>query len=156
MGWENYHLFEFNLEGYRIGVVDEEESKGYGSGEVLDSTTVKLSDVITEQKEVFNYLYDFGDGWEHKIKIEKFHDIDNTLNYPTCIDGQMNCPPEDCGGIGYFYHSIDILKDKKHPDYKIIALSFTKKYNPESFNKEKVNKQLGKLDRYIKKWLNGE
>lgn len=157
MGWDNYHMFEFDLEGYRIGEVDEDEkSNGYGGDQVLNSIEVKLSDVITQQKDIINYLYDFGDGWKHQIKVEKFHNIDNTLKYPICIDGQMNCPPEDCGGIGSFYHCIDVLKDKKHPDHKAIAQWFNKKYNIEQFDKEKVNRKLKGLDKYIRKWISGE
>ena len=146
MGWGSYHLYEFKLEGYRIGEVDEEEkNNGYGSDEVLDSTTIKISDVVTQSKDIINYLYDFGDGWKHRLKVEKFHGIDKVLNYPNCIDGQMNCPPEDCGGIGSFYHCIDVLKDKKHPDHKEVNQWFNKKYNPEQFDKEKINRKLIKL-----------
>ena len=155
MGWDNYHMFEFDLEGYRIGELDENED-GYGSDQMLDSTAVKLGDIITQQKDNFNYLYDFGDGWKHQIKVEKFHNADANVNYPICIDGQMNCPPEDCGGIGSFYYCIEVQKDKKHPEYKEIAQWFSKKYDPTMFDKEKINRKLKGLDKYIRKWINGE
>jgi hypothetical protein len=39
MGWDNYHMFEFDFEGYRIGEVDEDEKdNGYGSDQLLDCT----------------------------------------------------------------------------------------------------------------------
>ncbi len=79
------------------------------------------------------------------MKVEKFHGIDMVLNYPTCIDGQMNCPPEDCGGIGSFYHCIDVLKDKRHPDHKEVNQWFDKKNKPEQFDMEKINRKLKKL-----------
>ena len=146
MGWKNYHLFEFNLEGFRIGEVDEEEkSDGYGSDKILQATAVKLSDIAAQPKDHINYLYDFGDGWLHQIKVEKISSIDKRVTYPICIDGEMNCPPEDCGGMGLFYHCLDVLKDKKHPEHKEISSWFNKKYDPELFDKEKVNKQLLKL-----------
>ncbi len=157
MGWDNYHMFEFDLEGYRIGEVDEnEKSNGYGSDQVLDSRDVTLNDIISQQKDIITYMYDFGDGWRHQIKVEKFHNIDKTIKYPTCIDGQMNCPPEDCGGIHSFYHYVDVLKNKKHPEYKEITQWIGKKYNIEQFDKEKVNRKLRKLDKYINDWLRGE
>ncbi len=147
MGWSNSHLYEFNLEGYRIGEVDEEEKNNrYSSSEVFSSTTIKISELVTQPKDSINYLYDFGDDWKHQIKVEKFHGIDTVLNYPICINGQMNCPPEDCGGIDLFYHCIDVLKDKKHPDHQEVTRWFTKKYNPEQFDKEKINRKLKKLD----------
>ena len=151
-GWDNYHMFEFDLEGYRIGEVDEEEKdNGYGSDQLLDSREVRLKDVITQPKDIINYLYDFGDGWRHQIKVEKFLPIDTATKYPTCIDGQMNCPPEDCGGIGSFYHCIDVVNDKKHPNYKEIAQWFNKNYDIKKFDKEKVNRKLKVLDKYIRK-----
>ena len=156
MGWENYHLFEFSLEGYRIGEIDEEEKTGgFGSDQLLDGRGVKLSDVITRPNDVITYSYDFGDGWKHRMEVEAFHPVDKSLTYPICTDGAMACPPEDCGGIHSFYHSLDILKDKKHPDYKETAQWFPKKYKPQQFDKEKVNRQLAKLDTYIRKWLSG-
>ncbi len=156
MGWDNYHMFEFDLEGYRIGEVDEEEKdNGYGSDQLLDCTSVTLKDLITQKKEVFKYLYDFGDGWKHVIKVENLLNIDTTVNYPICIDGEMNCPPEDCGGIRSFYHCLEVLKDKKSDEYQEISEWFSKKYKPEQFDIGKVNKQLKKLDKYISKWLSG-
>jgi Plasmid pRiA4b ORF-3-like protein len=157
MGWDNYHMFEFDLEGYRIGEIDEEEkNNGYGSDQVSDCREVTLGDLITQQKEIINYLYDFGDNWRHEIKVERFLNIDNATLYPTCIGGQMNCPPEDCCGIHSFYNCIEVLKNKKHPDYKDIAEWFAKRYNPTKFDKEKVNRQLKKLDKYVRNWIGDE
>ena len=154
MGWENYHMCEFNIEGYRIGdIFEEEKTGGNGNDSVLDSRIVKLCDVLTFKDEVFQYEYDFGDGWEHTIKVEDFLDIDNKHGYPVCIAGLMACPPEDCGGIQGFYRYLEILKDKKHPEYKELKRWMPRGYDPARFDKEKVNKQLDKLDKYIAKWL---
>lgn len=155
MGWRNYHFFEFNLEGYRMGKVEEEMSDGYGSNELMEARDVALKDLITHPQEVISYLYDFGDGWKHQITVEQWLPKDATANYPACIAGEMNCPPEDCGGIGSFYHYLDILKDKQHPEHKETARWMGKTYNPERFDKERVNRQLSKLDQYIQKWLSG-
>lgn len=152
MGWENYHLFEFSLQGYRIGEIDEEEkSSGFGSDQLLDFTAVKLSDIVTGPNDVMTYSYDFGDGWKHRIEVEAFLSADKALHYPVCTAGQMACPPEDCGGIHSFYHCLDILKDKTHPEYNEIAEWFDKTYKPEKFDKEEVNHQLENLGAYIQK-----
>lgn len=155
MGWKNYHMFEFDVEGYRIGEIDEEE-EDYGDGQLLDATTVALKDIITQKGDVINYEYDFGDSWEHQIKVDEFLGVSKSITYPTCINGQMNCPPEDCGGIDSFYNSLDILKNKTHSEYKEIYEWFPKKYNPKKFDIEKVNKRLKKLDGYISEWLSGD
>ena len=64
------------------------------------------------------YLYDFGDSWEHESLIKKRLLRNKQMNYPVCVDGKLNCPPEDCGGIPGFYELLRILSDKRHPERK--------------------------------------
>lgn len=145
MGWQNYHLFEFKVNNYRIGEPDDEF--GYhGSNQVLDAKEVTLDRLIIEHKEEFRYEYDFGDSWSHKIVVEKFLTKEKSLNYPHCIDGKLNCPPEDCGGIPGFYNLIEIMENKKHPERKEMLAWLGAEYDPEVFNKEQVNKTLELLD----------
>jgi hypothetical protein len=156
MGWQNYHAYEFNVEGYRIGtVIEEDKDLGYGTDSLLDAETTKLVDVITHIGDIIKYEYDFGDGWEHTLEVEGFLDADHHIIYPYCIEGGMSCPPEDCGGIHGFKNCLEILKDKKHPEYKDLKRWMPRGYDPTKFDNGKVNKQLVKLDKYIDKWLNG-
>lgn len=48
-------------------------------------------------KRKFNYLYDFGDSWHHRIKVEKTLPAIACPQVPYCIDGANACPPEDVG-----------------------------------------------------------
>lgn len=57
------------------------------------------------------YTYDFGDSWEHGIVLEKRLPVDPNMTYPVCTDGQLACPPEDCGGIPGFYDLVEALND---------------------------------------------
>jgi len=101
MGWKNYHLFEFNVDGYSIGMVDESEF-GFGNSQVLAAKNVSLLDIIASNEFSFQYRYDFRDCWIHEISIQKWGEVEDNGIFPICVDGQLNCPPEDCGGIdGY-------------------------------------------------------
>lgn len=155
MGWTNSHLFEFNLDGYRVGMIDEKDTR-YGSGQLLDSGKTLLTDILSLEKDYFQYKYDFGDSWVHEITLDKLLKREDKTIYPRCFGGEMNCPPEDCGGIKGFYGLLSILQDKKHPEYKEIKAWLGKKYNPESFDVVKVNKQLKQLKSYISKWNSPE
>ena len=42
----------------------------------------------------FTYLYDYGDGWEHRVTVEKILPPDPGLKLPQCLDGANACPPE--------------------------------------------------------------
>jgi hypothetical protein len=153
MGWQNYHLFEFNLDGFRVGLIEEsEKGNGYGSDQVLDAATLCISDIISTERETFYYNYDFGDCWMHEITIEQAVNSPVKVTYPICIDGKFNCPPEDCGGILGFYDILNIIQDKNHPEYKETRQWVGKKYNPEVFDKEKINKKLRQLRKYIARW----
>jgi hypothetical protein len=156
MGWHNYHMYEFNVEGYRIGAIYEDEKvDGFDNNNLLDSATTKLCDVVSSVGDVIKYEYDFGDSWEHTIVVEAFLIASSERAYPMCIAGEMACPPEDSGGIYGHYSNLEILKDKKHPHYKQTKIWMPRGYNPDKFNIDKINKKLDKLDNYISKWLRG-
>ena len=44
------------------------------------------------------YEYDFIDGWQHDLRLERILPLDSRRHYPICIGGRRAAPPEDCGG----------------------------------------------------------
>ena len=148
MGWENYHLFEFIINGQRFGVTDEEFD--IGDDEITDAKNVKLDTVINEGIKSFIYLYDFGDGWHHSIEVEDIAGIKENTNTPLCLGGAMNCPPEDCGGLPSFYHLVEVLNDKNHPEHSQIEEWLGEHYDPKQFELALVNTILADLDAYIR------
>ena len=112
-GWENYHLFQFSPKGFGSHPVIKNpfEDEGY---EFMNATKTKLDKIFGEEGQIFIYIYDFGDGWEHKITLEKISE-DKILK-ADCIDGKGACPPEDCGGPWGYMNMIEILKDPENPE----------------------------------------
>ncbi|MEO8828728.1 plasmid pRiA4b ORF-3 family protein [Lapillicoccus sp.] len=45
------------------------------------------------------YLYDFADGWEHRVTLESIAPLAPGAREPVCLGGARGCPPEDVGGI---------------------------------------------------------
>lgn len=144
-------MFEFNLDGYRIGMIEENEFGNKGN-EHLDATKILLTDILSLEQDSFEYNYDFGDCWVHEITLDQPVEKEGKDVYPKCISGQLNCPPEDCGGIAGFNDMQKILKDKKHPDHKETKNWVGKNYDPGSFVLAKVNRQLKQLQKYISRW----
>ncbi|MBU3923989.1 MAG: plasmid pRiA4b ORF-3 family protein [Nanoarchaeota archaeon] len=135
MGWENYHLYEFDVGGVKITPDDGEADYDF-----LDSKKVSLRDYLKE-KQRFNYLYDFGDCWRHRIVFEKIVDCEDL---PKCVDGERACPPEDCGGGWGYEEMMEISKDKKHPEYEEKIVEWLgEDFDFEKFDLEEVNKGLG-------------
>lgn len=93
MGWTDFHLHQFIIYGKRYGV-----SRVGGIWFADDPDKVRLCDLQFREKGRFLYEYDFGDLWQHEIRVEKKLPIDPKKIYPVCIGGARSTPPEDCGG----------------------------------------------------------
>ncbi len=62
------------------------------------------------------------------------------------------CPPDDCGGIDQYYYWLDVLNDKKHPEYKDIKSWVPGGFKADRFDIRKINKQLSGIASYIIRW----
>ena len=92
-GWSDAHLNGFHIHGQDYGV--------YHDGGVSFSTNpnqVRLCDFKFRINERFSYEYDFGDCWQHVVRVEAHLKPEDKMTYPRCIGGQRRAPPEDCGG----------------------------------------------------------
>ncbi|MGK0720760.1 plasmid pRiA4b ORF-3 family protein [Leucobacter sp. W1478] len=103
MGWFDCHLHRFRTSNDRnppgfITQFDLDE----GDDGILEDD-VRLDQVVAAQGDKLWYDYDFGDGWEHILRVEQV--LDTPPQSPRCITGKLACPPEDCGGV-WGYHEI--------------------------------------------------
>jgi hypothetical protein len=149
MGWENCHLFEFKVHNYRFGEPDDEFDL-YAKDKLLDAAAETLGSVLTTTAEKFEYEYDFGDGWKHQIEVEEFLPRESKAKYPLCTAGELNCPPEDCGGVWGYYALLKILQNKKHPEREDMIAWLGRPYDADDFNLARINKNLTKLSKSLK------
>jgi len=133
-GWTNSHLHQFVLGERRIGMKGIDEF----SDDVEDEKRVKLSQ-IAEAKSRLLYEYDFGDGWEHQIVVEKVLPAVDGVRYPTCIDGKRACPPEDCGGVGGYARLLEIIADPKHEEHAEMLEWLGRPFDPDAFDIMEAN-----------------
>ncbi|MDC0584651.1 plasmid pRiA4b ORF-3 family protein [Bacteroidales bacterium] len=140
MGWYDSHLFEFENKNYRIGESDPDFDAEYES-KLTEADDITVEEVLIRKGSSINYLYDFGDHWEHQIKVVDIIKNEIIL-YPVCTGGKRNCPPEDCGGIGGYEHLLGIVKNKKHPEYSEMMEWLGGEYDPEQFEIDIINKSL--------------
>jgi hypothetical protein len=138
MGWENYHLHAFDIDGVEYTDRESVEDDIYESGH-RDGSKVKLSDVLTEVGGTILYRYDFGDNWEHKVELERILDPEPGERYPVCLDGARSCPPEDCGGIGGYEDLLRVLADPEDEEYEDMRRWAGENWDSEKFKPEIVN-----------------
>ncbi len=143
MGWQSYHLHEFHLGKEVWGVrTPAGDDVGY---EVNDDRKSTLAEVAPRRSSEIRYTYDIGDGWLHRVVVERIVDPQPKQHYPACLEGQRACPPEDCGGIPGFYNLLDVLGDPKHPDHEGLSEWVGGKFDAEAFDLEETNKALHRI-----------
>src|ERR1700730_10058602 len=96
MGWTNSHLYEIRAGG--VGWSTPYPDADW-AGDFIDARKARLGTIIEDiGSKPLKYLYDFGDGWEHTIKVERLIDREPGILYPRLIEAKGHCPPEDVGG----------------------------------------------------------
>ena len=104
LGWTDSHLHQFTADDVNYGVPDPD----WDDLEVRDEAVTRLRDLPSR----FEYLYDFGDSWEHDVEV-----LGQGEEAPGCVDGTGGCPPEDCGGAPGYAHLLSVLADPHHEEY---------------------------------------
>jgi Plasmid pRiA4b ORF-3-like protein len=139
MGWYNSHLHQFDIHGTFYS------SPAFQMEETEDESRIKLDRVLTRPQSKFSYEYDFGDGWEHQIVLEKVLPVEPETQYPCCIKGKRNCPPEDIGGIWGYQNFVAAVQDENHPEHaeSLEQLEWIGgDFDPEWFDLVEINEGL--------------
>ena len=140
MGWTDTHLhhFEINNPATRmreeIGIPDED---------LIDATIHsgwkrKIADYFSSQNDKAEYIYDYGDDWEHSIKLEKILQRNEGIKYPVCTEGARACPPEDCGGVWGYQDFLEAIMNPKNPQHEEMLDWVGGNFDPESFDAKDV------------------
>jgi len=150
MGWSDAHLYAFRTKNRRIEIPDPDDmwdSSWSNSPKPEDSADVLFSK-IAEVGDQLIYEYDFGDGWEHAILIEKAIKTDDlSARKAECLKGKRACPPEDCGGPWGYQNLLDVLTMPEHErneDEKAFAEWIGHNWDAEGFDLNEVNQTLAK------------
>ncbi len=143
MGWTDSHLHQFFVGNETYGMPDPE----FDDAEILDEKKFKLNQLLIHEKDSLIYEYDFGDGWEHKITLEKILAFDPKSALPNCIKAKGACPPEDVGGVWGYYNFLEALKDPNHPEHEELKEWVGGDFDPSAYDLQAVNGLLSKAFR---------
>lgn len=136
MGWDGYHLWTFSINGQEYG-------HAYGSGLGKEDYETTLSGLGLHVRERFLYEYDFGDLWQHELRLEKVMEPDPRKSYPVCTGGKRACPPEDCGGP-WAYQELLHLASSPFRDYERLQAReiLGRGFDSELFERKSINALL--------------
>ncbi len=141
IGWTNSHLYEIRARDVGWGMPDPD----FGDGP-LDAKKARLIDVLEDAGvKTVKYLYDFGDGWEHTVKVERITDAIPGLAYPVLIDATGRCPPEDVGGPWGYDEFLDALADPAHENHAETAEWIGEPFDPKAVDVEALSDDVAAL-----------
>ncbi len=142
--WKGYHsyFFKINNDEYSDPEFDT-ECVGW-----LDDSKIKVGTIANTFPE-FEFIYDFGDWWSHKIVFEKFVDADEKEKYPVCLAGENSAPPEDCGGPHGFQEFKEAVKNRKHERHQELMewfaeTNFNCEFTVDKFDLDLTNFRIGR------------
>jgi hypothetical protein len=155
-GWTDSHLHRFSAgpslydrdaEQYLCPFEVEEGEEGTPEQEV------RLDEVLADAGDTLFYAYDFGDGWEHTVRLEAVLPRDDAVPRAICTAGRRPGPPEDCGGV-HGYELFSAATDPSHEDHSAACAEIARLYGPEvlpegfaptPFAIDEINKSLAGL-----------
>lgn len=131
MGWSDSHLYDFVIGATRYG-----PAKGDYGRDAKDDGKTRLDMVADAPGRSFTYTYDFGDGWEHDIVVEKILPPEGEPRLPVCLAGERACPPEDSGGPPGYEEFLKTMKARWPKRGKAPT------FDPEAFDVRAINSRL--------------
>lgn len=146
IGWTDSHAHEFEVGAglvapdwwIREAGSDEEASR------YRDERRVSVAAVVSElgPRGEFEYRYDMGDGWEHRIVIESAPASRlGDLPLPVCVAGENACPPEDVGGPHGYALFLEILGDRQHEQHGDMMRWIGGVFDPKGFDLNRINRE---------------
>lgn len=138
MGWLDGHLHMFITgQGVSQGMFSRPEFEI--DLECRDERQYTVDQMLPHAGMKMIYEYDFGDGWEHEVLLEKILPRDSTVTYPLCVKGKRACPPEDCGGPWGYAELLEALADPGHERHEELSEWLGRDHDPEALDIDEVN-----------------
>ncbi|MCK1665574.1 plasmid pRiA4b ORF-3 family protein [Bradyrhizobium sp. 153] len=142
-GWTNSHLFEFLAGEGRWGIPDPDGDFG---PQPIDARKARLCDIVQETgAKTIHYLYDFGDSWDHVIKLEKWFDNTTIEGLPLLLEATGRCPPEDVGGAPGYAEYLDAIGDPAHPEHEHMRLWGPEQFGPNIVDRKAIEAAVNAL-----------
>lgn len=136
MGWQGYHLHQFEVAGLLFGEVDADSDR------LIDERVVTVSQILPRVDAGLRWEYDFGDGWSHVVVVEEIAEPTPKTRHPMCVDGANACPPEDCGGPWGYQELRSALGDPTNPEHEDMVTWAPEGFDPSRFDATATNRAL--------------
>lgn len=114
MGWENEHLNHIVVGQDTFYVPFYQHDPDMDWGDHRYQEEYMLSDILHEKGKTVRWEYDFGDSWNHDIRLSSINEYEADEPYDIIFkSGKGACPPEDCGGIWGYGELLELHAKRK-------------------------------------------
>ncbi|MEG2263612.1 MAG: plasmid pRiA4b ORF-3 family protein [Acinetobacter sp.] len=139
-GWGDDYLHQFHIHGKDFGI-----SYDGGIGFPDNPFRLVIDDFAFDAGDRFTYEYNFFEHWLHDIRVEAIHE-DSTLRTPFCMSGHgmpgATAVDEADKTLAFLEAIVNADDATTVGDIRV----FIDDLNAVRFNRNKINKQLSKLD----------
>jgi hypothetical protein len=146
IGWQDSHAHEFRI-GDDCIAPDwwiQEIGLDRDVGSYQDERRTSIAAIVRELgiRGQFEYHYDMGDGWVHRVTIETVPSAwdEYDLRMPMCTAGENACPPEDVGGPHGYQHFLECLADPTQPEHADMVRWIGGVFDPKGFDLNRLNR----------------
>ena len=139
MGWTDSHLHEYEIAHRRYGIPDDQWPT---TAPVTDERRVRLKTFIDAGARRFDYIYDFGDHWDHVVKVEDIVVPKAGAPGVVCTAGENACPPEDVGGYPGYADFLEILANPSHEEHEHMRTWVGHPFDATAFDIAIANRRL--------------
>lgn len=145
IGWYDYHLHEIRIAGDCFMDPDQVDDLE----DCLDENEVTLDSLGLREKQRFTYTYDFGDGWEHTVLVQRITaaaDVEPAQrDRVQCLAGKRASPIEDCGGPSGYLWLLELLQtpsEELNNDQRELVEWAGEDFDPEQIDLDHINAAL--------------
>lgn len=141
--WTDSHLFEFTAGDEHWRIPDLYDDFG---PQPIDARKARLCDIVRDTgAKTIHYLYDFGDGWDHIIKLEKWFYDTSLDGLPLLLDAIGRCPPEDVGGVPGYAEYLEAIDDPTHPEHESMRIWGPERFDPNVIDRRALDDAVNAL-----------
>ena len=95
-----------------------------------------------------NTLYDFGDDWQHEVRLETAFRAEDLYSLPAFVEGAWAAPREDSGGTGGFADFKHAVADPFHPEREELLVWYGGPFDPANIYEDKIREGMALIRGY--------
>jgi hypothetical protein len=147
MGWTDTHAHEFHVKERVLAPAwwIQEVELDMPTANYLDERRFSVAAAANElgMGGEFEYRYDMGDGWRHRLVVEAVPVAwsGSDLPLPACSAGENACPPEDVGGPPGYEHFLAVIGDPSCEEFDDTLRWIGGPFDPKGFDLNRINRE---------------